>query len=199
MRLIWSLLILAMIVTLGCDGSASVPVEDDDLFALPDFTLTERCGQPFGLRELRGKVWVAAFTFTRCAGACTRVSGAMAQLQHEFASEPDVRLVSFTVDPEHDRPDVLSAYARKFGAQPERWYFLTGDPPAVLGLIHDGFHLAAEPNRGPERTPGNEVLHDTRLAVVDKRGHVRAYYDISDADAVARVEARLKRLLAEKG
>jgi protein SCO1 len=197
----WSsqwLCLLIPILFLGCEASSSQPAEDDDLFALPEFNLTERDGKPFGAQDLKGKVWAASFVFTRCAGPCTRVSGIMAHLQHELQQEPDARLVSFTVDPEYDQPKVLSLYAQKFGAQPGRWYFLTGKPEQIYGLIRDGFHLTAQPNEGAERTPGNEIMHDIRLAVVDRRGHVRAYIDSTDADVVAAVTKKMQKLLAEK-
>jgi protein SCO1 len=181
----------------GCDAPSKMAL-DDDLFTLPAFTLTERDGSQLGLQELKGKVWVASFVFSRCAGPCTRVSGTMAQLQQELANEQDARLVSFTVDPEYDRPQVLSDYAQKFAAQPGRWYFLTGEPKQVYGLIRDGFHLTAQPNQGAERTPGNEVMHDIRLAVVDRRGHVRAYFDSSEPNAALAVRSKVLKLLAEK-
>jgi cytochrome oxidase Cu insertion factor (SCO1/SenC/PrrC family) len=195
---LWAAAFLLAIASFGCDASASKQADNDDLFTLPQFTLTERDGSQFGLQDLKGKVWVASFVFTRCAGPCTRVSGTMARLQHELADEPDARLVSFSVDPEYDRPQVLSDYARKFAAQPGRWYFLTGDPKQVYGLIRDGFHLTAQPNQGAERTPGNEVMHDTRLLVVDRRSHVRAYYDSSDPDAAEAVRSKVRKLLTEK-
>jgi len=189
--------LLAAVLLLGCDGAPSQPPEDDDLFVLPEFILTERDGTSFGSQDLKEKVWVASFVFTRCAGPCTRVSGTMAHLQHELESDTDARLVSFTVDPEYDQPKVLSAYAQKFGARPGRWYFLTGKPEQIYGLMRNGFHLTAQPNGGADRTPGNEVLHDTRLAVVDRRGHIRAYFDSSDADVAAAVCQKFQRLLAE--
>jgi len=193
----WLFFVIA-ILFLSCESASSPAFEDDDLFALPEFSLTERDCKPFGIQDLKGKVWVASFVFTRCAGPCTRVSGTMAHLQHELESEADARLVSFTVDPEYDQPKVLAAYAQKFGAQPGRWYFLTGKPEQIYSLIGNGFHLTAQPNEGAERTPGNEVMHDTRLAVVDRRGHVRAYFDSSAADVVVTVTKKVQKLLAER-
>jgi cytochrome oxidase Cu insertion factor (SCO1/SenC/PrrC family) len=130
----------------------------------------------------------------------------MTRLQHDLADEKDLRLVSFTVDPEFDTPQVLSAYARRFQADPERWLFLTGPSPAVYGLIRDGFHLTAQPNTGADRTPGNEVMHDVRLALVDRRGHLRVakigsglgYFDATKPEEIPALEAKLRELLRER-
>jgi cytochrome oxidase Cu insertion factor (SCO1/SenC/PrrC family) len=182
----------------GCGPALTTGAADDDLYPLPEFKLTERSGRPVGLEDLRGKVWIAAFVFTRCAGPCTQVSGTMARIQHDLAAEPDVVLVSFTVDPAYDTPQVLTDYGKRFGADPARWFFLTGEPATVYKLIREGFRLTAQPNEGSARTPGNEVLHDTRLAVVDRRGHIRGYFQATDPAAVAELEAKVRTLVQER-
>src|SRR5437870_2233818 len=99
---------------------------DDVHYSVADFALTERSGQTVRRADLLGKTWVAAFIFTRCAGPCSQVTGAMAHLQHDLAGIKGVVLVSFTVDPEFDRPAVLRSYADRFQADPRDWLFLTG-------------------------------------------------------------------------
>ena len=182
----------------GCFPPPAPPSTDDHLYPVSDFSLTERSGQTIRKADLLGKVWVAAFVFTRCAGPCTQVSGVMARLQHELAHSKDVVLVSFSVDPEYDSPKVLSEYATKFGAEPNRWLFLTGKPDDVYRLIREGFKLTAQQNEGADRTPGNEVMHDTRLAVVDRDGEIRGYYQATEPEAVGQLEEKIARLLSEK-
>jgi protein SCO1/2/putative membrane protein len=148
----------------------------DDLGPVPDFSLTERSGRTVTQSDLLGKVWIASFVFTRCTGPCPQVSATMAQLQSEFAGRPDVVLVTFTVDPGHDDPGELRRYAEHFGADPQRWLFLTGKEEDVYRLVNKGFLVYAEPNRGEARTAGAEVMHDPRLVVVDRRGHLRGYF-----------------------
>ncbi len=143
---------------------------------LGDFTLTERDGRTVHASALRGKVWVASFIFTRCTGPCPWVSDTMERLQKDFADDPDVRLVTFTVDPEDDTPEVLRGYAQHYHADPDRWLFLTGKEAEVDRLLGQGFHIGATKNTGPDATPGTAVTHDTHLAVVDKEGRVRAYF-----------------------
>lgn len=109
---------------------------------VPDFALLEHSGKQVRRADLLGKVWIVNFIFTRCTAECPLMSSQMARLQDSLAREPDVRLVSITVDPEHDTPAVLARYAQNFAAQPQRWWFLTGDKAAIYRLVREGFHLS---------------------------------------------------------
>lgn len=149
------------------------------LFDVPPFALTERSGKPISNADLSGKVWVAAFVFTRCTGPCPSVSATMAKLQAELdlANQPDLRLVTFTVDPDRDTPDALKKYADHFSAHPDRWLFLTGKEDELHRLARDGFKIGADRTKNPKPDAGQEFDHSTKLAVVDKKGAVRGYYD----------------------
>jgi cytochrome oxidase Cu insertion factor (SCO1/SenC/PrrC family) len=111
------------------------------LWEVPDFALVERSGQSVTRADLLGKVWIASVIFTRCVEECPLVSSHMARLQDAFTAEPDVRLVSITVDPAYDTPEVLTRYAQSFAAQPQRWFFLTGDKATIYRLVREGFRL----------------------------------------------------------
>jgi len=111
------------------------------LWEVPDFALIERSGQSVTRADLHGKVWIASLIFTRCVEECPLVSSHMARLQDVFTAEPDVRLVSITVDPAYDTPEVLTRYAQSFAAQPQRWLFLTGDKATIYRLVREGFRL----------------------------------------------------------
>src|SRR5205823_3728016 len=115
------------------------PAADDRPVAsdLPDFILTERGGQTVSKADLRGKVWVASFVFTRCTGPCPSVTGTVAKLQADLdlADRPDLRLVTFSVDPDRDTPDALKKYASHFHAHPDRWLFLTGPESELHRLV----------------------------------------------------------------
>ena len=142
---------------------------------IPPFSLTERGGKTVTNADLLGKVWVASFVFTRCSGPCPAVTATVARLQAEFKNEPDVRLVTFTVDPERDDVKELKAYAERFSADPEKWLFLTGPEPAIQSLMQDGFKLGRVKKAGA--APGDEFDHSTRLVVVDGEGVARGYFD----------------------
>ena len=169
----------------------------DDFGPVGEFALTERSGEVVRDADLRGKVWVASFVFTRCTGPCPQVTATVARLQSEL-TDPDIRFVTFTVDPERDGPKELAEYAKHFQAG-DRWLFLTGKQDDIYRLLREGFHVPVEQNEGEARKPGNEVMHSTRLVVVDRRGHMRGSYyeglpDTRSLDPEKDYENNLKRL-----
>lgn len=205
---------LAVAVFLPPPGSrwwSRNPAADDRpvAFDLPDFTLTERSGKPVSKADLQGKVWVASFVFTRCSGPCPSVTGTVAKLQADLdlANRPDLRLVTFTVDPDRDTPDELKKYATHFHAHPDRWLFLTGPEADVHRLAKEGFKIAADRSASPTPPEGQEFDHSTRIAVVDKKGRVRGYYDgyrgpnddggVKYAESYERLKQAVTALLSE--
>jgi cytochrome oxidase Cu insertion factor (SCO1/SenC/PrrC family) len=198
---------LATVLLLGC-GAGSVQLSKEtgspdsggpaafNPIPLPDFTLTERSGKPVSLTGLKGKVWVASFVFTRCTSSCPKITAAVAKLQSELApTRPDLRFVTFSVDPEHDTPAVLAKYAERFGAKPDVWLFLSGKEGEVHDLLNKGFLVHA--GRNKDGKPGDEFTHSSKLVVVDKAGRVRGLYDGVKADwdeSGVEYEAGLKRL-----
>lgn len=159
-RTLWGLFGLLLAVVIGAGmlalrsgGVAAVSSRDmlRPLGDVPDFALSERAGQLVTKASLLGKVWIVDFIFTRCVDQCPLASSRMAQLQKAFAAEDEVRLVSITVDPEHDTPVVLRHYAENFGADPQRWLFLTGDKQHIYRLAREGFHLGVvDPHEADE-------------------------------------------------
>ena len=134
-------------------------------WSVPDFALTERSGQTVKLADFAGKVWVADFFYTTCPGPCPMLSSRLSDVQKELRTEPDLRLISISTDPEKDTPDVLKLYAEKFQAT-DRWLFLTGPKAVIYSLARDGFKLPiAEP-----ASPGGQIIHSTRLILIDKTG-----------------------------
>lgn len=161
--------------------------------ALPDFALTAVTTEgtsPLDLRALRGRVWVADFVYTRCAGPCPLLTANMAALQRRLPSA--VGLLSFTVDPDHDSPEVLTVYARKFGADPQRWYFVTGEKPALLRLYRDGFQIGVAED--PAAEPGQNVSHSTKFVLLDAEGRIRGYYDGDDPASLDTLAGDASRL-----
>ena len=184
----------------------------DDYGAVPPFTLTERSGRQVTREDLRGLVWVADFIYTECTDTCPTQSLQLARLQEEFAAGADLRLVSITVDPTHDTPEVLRRYAERYGAT-DRWWFLTGDKREIYCLAQEGFRLSvvdpsapAQPTcdrafrLGPAAARANHggkglVMHSARFVLVDRGGHIRAYHLITDPNSMARLRANLRQLL----
>ena len=153
---------------------------------VPPFALTERSGKTITNRDLAGKIWVADFIYTTCPGPCPIITANMARLQDAVAHDPQVQLVTFTVDPETDTPAVLAQYADKFGADPNRWWFLTGPEKPLYDLIQNGFLQVVQDNSGQPLQDGQyKVTHSTKLALVDGDGNVRGYYDGDGTDGRA--------------
>jgi len=159
-----------------------------------DFTLTDRSGRSVSLSDLAGSPWVADFIFTRCTGLCPILSDHMRKLQEVLHARADVRLVSISVDPQHDTPKVLAAYAERNGADPGRWYFLTGDWVATRRLVSEGFRLAVSRGDPEEVAEGELVTHSDRMVLVDGRGRVRGYYHGTEDEAIDLLVADLELL-----
>lgn len=173
-------------------GVLAAPADSDERFgAVQPFELTERSGARVTLDTLRGRVWIAAFVFTRCSGPCPRISANMRQLQDRLAGA-DVRLVSFSVDPTHDTPEVLAHYADALGADPERWLFLTGPIEEVRRVSFESFLLPFE--RDETQPVGQIVTHKTLLTVVDRLGAIRGYYDGERAEGAQQALERALHL-----
>jgi protein SCO1/2 len=171
------------ILLAGCGREKPLPI----LGQIPAFELTNQQGQAFQRTALNGHVWVADFIYTHCEGPCPRMSSHMRALQNKVS--PNVKLVSFSVDPERDTPAALEAYGKQFGADDAHWTFLTGDPQTLNMLDHDAFKLGSL---------GASMDHSTRFVLVDKQGRVRGYYGIADGDPVAKLARDAERLEKEE-
>jgi len=167
----------------------SLPV----LGKVPDFSLVERSGAEISLNDLAGEIWIADFIFTHCVGPCPLLSAQMASLQKKLWDSPSVRLVSVTVDPERDTPELLTDYARRFKADKDRWLFLTGEKEAVYDLVREGFQIPVS-----EDEDSDQIMHSLRFALVDQSGTVRAYYDGTDPNVAGKVLPDVGALLREK-
>ena len=142
---------------------------------VPEFKLTERSGRQVRLRDLKGVPWIADFVFTRCAGICPMMTSKMSALAREM---PEARLVSFSVDPEYDSPEVLAGYAKNYDADSDRWFFLTG-PRETLNTVTIELHM----NKIDE-----PMMHSASFVLIDAAGTVRGYYDSNDSDALEKLK-----------
>jgi len=159
----------------------------------PDFTFTERSGQTVHRADLAGKVWIADFFYTSCPGPCPMLSSRLSAIQEKLGDRADVRLVSISLDPEKDTPEVLKQYAERFKAGP-KWLFLTGDKATTHLLVQTGFKLAiAEERNNPE-----PITHSTKLLLIDREGWIRGFYEGVGQDQTEQLIKDVDKLLAEK-
>ena len=160
-----------------------------------EFALTERSGRSVTAADLKGRVWIVDFFFSTCTGPCPALSRNMLRLQAEL-EDTDVQLVSITVDPATDDVPTLAAYADDLGADPRRWWFLTGDEDAIYAMIRERFLAAVERAPAAQAVAGQQVTHATRFFVVDREGHIRGYHDGRDPAGVAASAALARQLVA---
>lgn len=163
---------------------------------VPEFSLVDGSGKKVTLSRLRGKVWIADFIYTSCTDTCPLQTADMARLQDRWRNESDLELVSFSVDPARDTPQVLSRYARQFKADPQRWLFLTGDRSEIVRVIEDGFRLAMAPVSSANRS-SEVIVHSPRFVLVDRQGQIRGYYDNRDLKALERLNEDVAKLLKD--
>jgi protein SCO1/2 len=161
--------------------------------SVPAFQLTNQRNEPFGSEQLNGKIWIADFVFTSCPGPCPMISSRMSEMQKPL-ERSDVHLVTFTVDPETDTTEVLRGYAERLHAREGRWDFLTGDKAAIYNLTRNGFKLAVAESAGDD----GQLVHSSRAVLVDRRGTIRGYYDITAPDGVTTLLAETSKLLREQ-
>jgi protein SCO1 len=162
---------------------------------LADFRLTDRTGREVARADAAGKFLVVNFVFTSCSVSCLLVNQQMAEVQRLTAGQPDVQLLSLTVDPRTDTPPVLAQFAARFGADTNRWLFLTGDKAQLYGLIETSF-LAREPFTQDSPMPGG-FAGTERIALVDRTGRVRRYFDGMKPTTPAALTKLLGELRAE--
>jgi protein SCO1/2 len=152
-------------------------------YQVPEFTLTDQMGKPFGSKDLAGKIWVANFIFTHCPTLCEGLTTEMGKLQKRVRHMRDaVHLVSFSVDPENDTPEKLYAYATQHKANHLRWRFLTGELDAVKKAVVGGFKLPMDKSSDmPVDDQLMNITHGNRFVLVDGQHRIRGYYDIDEA------------------
>lgn len=185
------LLSLTLLLPLGCRRSdAALTQALPQLGTVGPFWLTDQDGRSFSEQSLSGKVWVAAFMFTRCPSICPEMTRRMRYLQEQAqARQLPLHFLSFSVDPDNDTPEVLRQFAAQYGADTRSWSFLTGDNRVIRTAAEQGFKIGVE---GSLR-PGAEhmgITHGTHLVLLDGSRSIRGYYQSSEP-------AKLEQLLAD--
>ena len=155
---------------------------------IPQFEFTNSDGNTVTLDNLKGKVWVADFIFTTCTMACPMMTGNMNIVHKKYKKNDNVRLVSISVYPEYDTPEVLKNYASQYDADTEKWLFLTGKEDAVKDIIRDGFKIGDYEDI---------IFHSEKFALVDKKGIIRAYYNGMKSEDMKQLKKDINTLLKQ--
>ena len=177
------------------DRRVSLPLNSP----VTDFTLTNQQGRAVSLGDLRGHIWIADIIFTRCAGPCPKMTQRMSELQKVLPANRPVKLVTLTTDPDFDTPEVLKRYGERFGANTDRWIFLTGAKKQIAQLARDGLKLVAEETNPSERTSDQDLfIHSTIFVIVDRQGRLRGSFEYDDPQMKQKIMVAVRKLLRER-
>lgn len=188
-----TLAMLLCTLAIGWWAFGSLP-KDDEYWPLGPFEFQSSTGSKVTNQDLSGKISIIGCFFTCCTTQCPALSGSMARLQSELKELNDLRLISLTVDAEHDTPQKLAAYAQTFGADPQRWFFLTGEQATIEKFITTQLRQGLEKNHSPSADTGDKYMHSERLIVVDRAGQIRGFFNGIDPTEVDKLRKFVKRL-----
>ncbi len=178
----WALFIVLIVAfPIGRALGREVPKPPEMKIPVPAFELTNEQGQPYGLKDLKNKLWVADFVFTSCPTVCPKITKRMHEVMRRAKNLGEYyHLVTFTVDPENDTPQKLAEYGHAYKADPLRWTFLTGNLGELETTVVKGFKMAMG-KEASEDSGMMSIFHSEKLVLVDDAGNIRGYYDADDA------------------
>jgi protein SCO1/2 len=180
-------------------GSVTAPVVSNDTrtdvhFTVPAFSFTNQTNQTITNDFVTGKIWVADYFFTTCKSICPKLTSHLKAVQAAYAGDGEVKIISFTVDPERDSPSVLYQYASGYDAQTDQWQFVTGSKKELYAFARKGLFIVATDGDGS----GADFIHSEKLVLIDKYGHIRGYYDGTSDTEVNQLIKDIQRLKNEK-
>lgn len=162
-------------------------IVDTVYHTISPFKFKSHLDKDFSSDELKGKLYVASFIFTRCQTICPRMTSQVKRIQEFYKNNSEVKLVSFTVDPYYDTPSVLKDYAKSYEVMDDKWIFLTGSKEEIYQLAKKDFKInALEDANNPE-----EFIHSDKLILVDWFGRIRGYYDGTNLKEVNRLQKEI--------
>lgn len=159
-----------------------------------DFSLVDQAGKTVTRADFENSVTVVDFFFTRCEGICPRMTTQMNRVYEKYKGNPEVKLLSHTVNPENDSAEVLAGYAKRYNADAAQWHFVTGDKPQLYNLARKSYLISDTNGDGGKE----DFVHSQNFALIDKTGHIRGIYNGIDSADVNRLLVEVDVLLGEK-
>lgn len=175
------------------DGTQAGTESPWDKEGIADFEFVDTEGRTVTKADLLGKPWIVCFVFTHCAATCPMVTNSMRELQDRL-KDFDFRLVTLTVDPDRDTPEVLKGYGEARGADFSKWMFLGGEQRAIYKLIHGSFKMPVKEMIGKDRQPGFEFIHSNNIILVDANGVVQGKFDATKGEAMSALRREIQKL-----
>jgi len=152
-----------------------------------NFSLLNQYGETISLENVKGTVFVAEYFFTTCGTICPRMTEQMTRVQERFRGNDEVKILSFTVNPDYDTVQILFDYAQKYGAEKDQWHFLTGSKEELYGLARKSFFVLKPAEAMNLGDAGSDFIHTNNFVLVDQQLRIRGYYDgtsISEVNAL---------------
>ncbi|HNP48213.1 MAG TPA: SCO family protein [Bacteroidia bacterium] len=190
-----------LVLTRGTNHFKSLPVigpveinaQGDSVFhTVGSFSLLNQEGKVISDASLEGKIFVANFFFATCKTVCPKMNEQFKRVQEAFKDVSKIKMLSFTVDPDHDSVSVLKEYATKIGADSSMWWFLTGSKDSIYKIACEGFLVPAAAGK-----TADDFFHSQDLILVDKDKRIRGIYDGTEANEVDTLIDEMKVLLYE--
>lgn len=181
--------------TLPYFGIDSISTQNDTVWhKVSDFALVNQNADTISQKNLTKSIYVADFFFVNCPGICIKMAKQMGRVYAAYKNNPDVKIVSHTVNPENDSVAVLMEYAKKQGVSDHsKWIFLTGEKAAIYKLARDQYYATAtQGDGGPD-----DFVHTERFTLVDRDKHIRGFYDGTNENEVNQMMFDIDRLLKE--
>ncbi|MFD2572758.1 SCO family protein [Spirosoma soli] len=177
-------------VTKVVDGKT---VTDSTYQTVPDFKFVSQYGDTVTAKALDNKIYVADFFFTSCPTICPKMKVQLKRVYEKFKGNPDIMLLSHTIDPAHDSVAVLKEFADNLGITGQQWLFVTGDREKIYDIAQNSYMVTAQTDSS---APGG-VVHSGAFILVDKAKHIRGIYDGTTEEGVDKLMNDMERLLAE--
>jgi len=160
-----------------------------------DFEFLDQNGRKTGLKDVKGKVFVAEYFFTTCGTICPKMNAQMQRVQKAFLQNENVKILSFTVDPDTDTVAQMKQYAEGHGAQYGQWYFLTGKKEALYSLARKSFFVLKPAEAENLGDAGSDFIHTNNFVLVDQQLRIRGYYDGTSTHEVDKLIGDIELLL----
>lgn len=172
------------------DQPNRIRIDEVNWHTIPPFEFTAHNGEKINNLTVKDKIFVTDFFFTKCLGICPKMTSQLQRVQKEFEGDPDLIILSHTVDPERDTIEALAAYANMYEADSSKWFFITGTKPDLYQIARKGYFVTATEGDGSSE----DFIHTEKFVLVDKTGVIRGYYDGTDSIAVNKLMTDIKIL-----
>ncbi len=161
---------------------------------IPEFKFINHDGDSISNKTFEGKIYVSDFFFTTCPTICPVMKKQMLRIYEKFKENPEVGILSHTIDPRHDSIQVLKEYRTRLGIQGKMWQFVTGEKSKIYEIGEKSYYVTAQ----EDSLAAGGIIHNGAFILVDKKRQVRGIYDGTKEEEVSKLLKDMEILLKEK-